>query len=294
MCFNSRFLSSFIAGGVAVDLACDFFWSPWGWQYCRFLRPNKKGSCWTRRAEGKSRSLSRKHQTSELPNPILRCSRCQNSYPDDFLLSGCSPVSHQPRLLLTSTAPSPTSTGSSSTDPSGVTRGLLLPSWGSRNGSALCTLLLLPHLSKRSSQQLFLQMCSLQRCACTISLPGLVWLDRIAELMKTGTFLNAIVLLSVLWHLWFSTFWFTQQWCHPWEEASLSTLHQNEPVGVKSSFCLLWVMLCWFFSFFKVFFFFLCFFFQKKHFESKEETLRESRYEFRWHQLHLFWGLFMH
>lgn len=57
------------------------------------------------------------------------------------------------------------------------------------------------------------------------------------RLMKTGTFLNAIVLLSVMGHLQFST-----KLGHHlvlWEEVSLSVLHQKELVGVKCSFCLL-------------------------------------------------------
>lgn len=189
----------------------------------------------------------------ELQNPVLRCLWCRNSYPADFPLSARGPVSWQPRLLRTSRAPSPTRTGSSSTDPSWVSQGLLLPSWGSRSGSPLCTSLLLPSCS---SLPLATQPPSQKFFSADVS-PGVVFAEvcvyhfsvwvsviRIAELMKTATFLNVIVLLSVIWHLRFCTFWFTRQRCHPWEEASLSTLHQNEPVGLKSSFCLLWVYTC--------------------------------------------------
>lgn len=139
LCVLNQFLSSFITGGVVVSLACDFFSSPWGWQYCRFLRWNKKGSCWTRRAEGKSRSLSQKCQISELQNPIPRCSRCRNSYLDDFLLSVCClPVSWGCSIPAGLHLPP----GLAAADQS-----LLLPFGGSRNGSALCTLLPLPSCS---------------------------------------------------------------------------------------------------------------------------------------------------
>lgn len=115
----------------------------------------------------------------ELQNPIPRCSHCRNSYPADFPL--CSLVSCQSWLLHTSRAPCPTWTGSSSTDPSWVSRGLCSPPdaagvalpFAHCSCSPVVLLCLWPHrhLPKSSSQQMFLQMCSLQRCA---ALSGLV------------------------------------------------------------------------------------------------------------------------
>lgn len=49
--------------GCCSECSLGFFWSPWGWRCCRFLRSNEKGSCWARMAEGSSANLSQKRQS---------------------------------------------------------------------------------------------------------------------------------------------------------------------------------------------------------------------------------------
>lgn len=157
------------------------------WQYCRFLRSNKKGSCWTRRAEGKSRSLSQKCQhflncktpsCAHLAGTVIRMT-CW------FKCAARRPV--ELGLVPTGRPPSPTSSGCGSADPPRVSRGPPAPF--PRRQEWLCSLhvppfplvvLLWPHshLPKRSfPTDVLLQMCAalpLQRCTCTVPLLGLI------------------------------------------------------------------------------------------------------------------------
>jgi len=246
--FNSWFLTRSVGGGwVAVSLACDFLDRLGVGNIAGFSGQTRRDLVGQEEQKGKAGAclrsasvfwIAKLHLVLFISLEQLSGQLAILSVRPGVLPSWgwCPPADlHLPSAVV---APAQTCHG--------WVEVLLLPSWGSRSGSALCTSLLAAwlfsvslacrkavghswlhsHLPKRFfPTDVLLQMCSAlpwQRCTCTISLSGLIWPDRIVGLMKTGTFLNAIVLLSAIWCLQFSTFWFTEPWHRLvlWEEGS--------------------------------------------------------------------------